>query len=130
MIRQTFDPEEVNEVINHPAVRPWIGPPLDEPFDCSFLMNNDNVFLMTEGGGFAFLLQPDGTHSAHSHFLPEFRGKHAIDAGKEALIWLAERDIKIIGHTPKDNRAALLFNRLIGMRHVGSTEDMEIFAWG
>ncbi len=129
MIRQTTDPEEINCIINHPDVFPHVAYGALWPLDVEPLMDGKNIFVMADGGGFAFIHVEDDIYEGHYYFLPEFRGKYAINAAKECLNWLAEREITLIGRTPLKNKSARLFNKLIGMKRVGISDDVEIWTW-
>ena len=129
MIWQTEDPDEINRIINDPAVYPHVSHGAGYPLDVEPLMGDKNIFIMAEGGGFAFIHVEGQVYEGHYYFLPEFRGKYAIDTAKECLNWLAERGIMLIGRTPLDNKSARLFNKLIGMKRVGISNDVEIWTW-
>ena len=129
MIRETTDPDEINAIINHPEVFPHVSQGALWPLDVEPLMDGNNIFIMADGGGFAFIYMEPGVYEGHYYFLPEFRGKYAITAAKECLNWLAKREITLIGRTPLKNKSARLFNKLIGMKRVGISDDVEIWTW-
>ena len=129
MIWETVDPEEINAIINHPEVYPHVAHGAAYPLDVAPLMDGDNIFIMAEGGGFAFIHLAEDAYEGHYYFLPEFRGKYAIDTAKECLNWLAEHRMMLIGRTPLENKSARLFNKLIGMKRVGISNDVEIWTW-
>lgn len=96
--------------------------------DASALVEDHrNVCLVSEGGGFIFAWRGPGVYEAHSFFLPTHRGKFAIRAGREALEMLHDEygAEKIWGLTPLNNRAALFYNRLCGMKSLSEIETPE-----
>ena len=129
MIWQTEDPNEVHQIINHPDVFPSVSDGRLWPLDVTPLMVEDNIFIMAEGGGFAFIRLADFAYEGHYYFLPQFRGRYAINTAKECLNWFAPRDITLLGRTPLQNKSARLFNKLIGMERVGIRNDVEIWIW-
>ena len=129
MIWQTEDADEINVIINHPEVYPHVAHGELPPLDVAPLMNGRNIFIMSEGGGFAFIHICENLYEGHYYFLPEYRGKYAINTAKECLNWLAQREITLIGRTPLKNKSARLFNKLIGMERVGIGKDVEIWSW-
>ena len=129
MIWETEDPQEINCIINHPEVFRHVSQGALWPLDVEPLMDGNNIFIMADGGGFAFIQVEADVYEGHYYFLPEFRGKYAINAAKECLNWLAQREITLIGRTPLKNKSARLFNKLIGMKRVGISDDVEIWTW-
>lgn len=128
-VRQTFNPDEVNLIINHPDVFPHVADGLPYPLDCTELMNGRNIFLTAEGGGMCLIWIRDDVYEGHYYFLPDFRGKSCINEGRNALKWCANHGISIIGRTPINNRPARIFNTRIGMRAVRKDDEVEIFEW-
>ncbi len=128
-LHQTFNFTEVNAIINHPDVFPFVADGMPYPLNCAELMIGRNIFLMCEGGGFCLVWQHDDVYEGHYYFLSDFRGRHAITEGRNALKWCGDRGISLIGHTPLDNRQARFFNRQMGMRSIGKTDREELFAW-
>ena len=129
MIWETTNPDEINCIINHPEVFRHVSQGALWPLDVEPLMDGNNIFIMADGGGFAFIQVEADVYEGHYYFLPEFRGKYAINAAKECLNWLAKREITLLGRTPLKNKSARLFNKLIGMERVGIGKDVEIWSW-
>lgn len=78
MIRRTFDAERVNYLVNHPAVRPFIGGDGKSEMDLSEAVGDDqNHFLDGDHGGFACCWSAPGTYEIHTFVLPEGRGEWA-----------------------------------------------------
>jgi len=116
-----------NLIANHPDVKPTLGynegytdfaPLFDQP---------DNYVLLSDGIGAAAIFEWSAPYTWQSHtmFLPGSRGKEGLEAAKAMCLWMFdEMGARMLwGMTPHDNRAAQMFNRLIGARAAGETED-------
>lgn len=119
MIRRTFDAEVVNAIANHPSVLPWVTVPGMDTVDVAPLLSDPaNVAVMTETGGFVFNILAPGEYEAHSLFLPEGRGRHAMESAREALHYM----FSVIGgetvwaRCPVNNRAVMAFTRRLGFK--------------
>lgn len=122
MLTRTHDPEILNKIINDAAVLPYVRVANEEYLDVTEILSDSrNICLLSEYGGFFCVYLGDGIYEGHTQFLPEGRGRRAIAVGKEAIEFMFNiiGAKKIIGYTPLDNRAARMFNRLIGMKVIG-----------
>lgn len=122
MIR-VYSPQPLNDIINHPDVLPFVTVEDIDYVDMSFFFESpENVCLLDEGGGFICVYIGNDIYEVHSHFLPEYRGLHAIRMAKESIAYMKSIGAKkLIGYTPVENRAARRFNRLVGMKVAGLT---------
>lgn len=82
-LRFSRDATFLNTVANHPEVRPALGE--GESFcDLGVLLALPGAFaLESEYGGFVFTPTGDGCYEFHTQFLPEGRGRHAMEASFE-----------------------------------------------
>lgn len=104
----------VNELLNHPSVRPTIGG--EGVLDASKLINDArNRIFFDERGGSGFAWRGPGIYEGHSFFL--VRGRGALTAGQECLALLNYR--MVWGLTPEGNRPARWFNRKLGFDSLG-----------
>lgn len=121
-IKRATDAALHNYIGNHPEVKPGINY-TDQFADFSPLLEHpDQYILLDDGVGAASIFEwsAPGVWQAHSLFLPESRGKAGIEAGKGMLDWMFDYGAKMIwGQTPLDNRAARMFNRLLGGKSNG-----------
>ena len=86
LLHLTKDADAVNAVVNHPAVRPFIGAPEAGDLDLSAMIEQpENLFPFGEHGGFAFIWTAPHAREVHTFILPEGRGKWARDAAREAI---------------------------------------------
>jgi hypothetical protein len=113
---RTFDARFLNEVANHPDVRPWL---LGEgPLDLTeTLLDPRNIGLVFGGGGWLLHWQEPGVYEAHSMFLP---GSNATTFLKDGLRFLfTETDcLKIVTKVPDDNPRAKGLARAAGFREI------------
>lgn len=118
MIKRTFDPTFLNEVCNHPEVKPWVT--LNDEFvDVTELLKNPrNVALVTDGGGFICVWQEPGVYEVHTQFLPDYRGAAALQAAREGFDWMFLRtDAEIIQtRVAYSNEKADKFTQLCGFQ--------------
>ena len=89
----------VNEMWNHPAVRPTIGAGAIGPtarLDWSKpVANPNNVFLIGDRGAISFVRAVDGMFETHLGVLPEGRGEWARLFVQAACHWMFTRSIAI-----------------------------------
>lgn len=115
MIR-CFDAGQVNEIINHPEIRPYVAG--EGVLDAGPLVSDlRNVCLVDGACGAIFAWRGPGVFEGHSFF----RTRGAFSVGRRMLAEMhGEYGARLIwGLTPVENRRARMFNRLIGMRSQG-----------
>lgn len=137
---RVFDASVHNAIANHPSVRPsfpWVEGEVS--FDEEVRLTDAYVFLVNEDRDAAAIFEWSAprVYQVHSMSLPSCRGKAVIEVGKRMIAWMqAEMGARMIwGQTPVDNRAARMFNRLMGARSEGMrghhvTGECELFVWG
>lgn len=116
-LARTFDPIEVNPILNHPAILPLISVPGIETIDVAALITDPrNVFLMADGGCIAFCIQEPGLYEVHTNFLPEHRGRGAIHASFAAYRWMFTHTdcMALQTRVPAFNKAAAWFCAAVG----------------
>jgi hypothetical protein len=112
-----------NAIANHPKVKPTISY-TEEYADFTPLLDHpDQYVLLHDENGAASIFEwsaPD-VWQGHSMFLPQARGRAGIESGKAMIAWMFDHGARMIwGQTPLDNRAARMFNRLIGAKPNGT----------
>lgn len=114
-MRRTMDAAFLNEVANHPDVRPWLeGPP--GPLDLTPLIEDSrNVVLLNEHGGFVYHFQEPGLYEVHSLLLPAGRSGSSL-AAMQGLRWMftATDCVEVSTRVPEANTAALGLTRAMG----------------
>lgn len=121
MIQRVFDATEINRIINHPDVYPYVAYriPQGELDLGPLLADPNNVLMMGEGGGVFFHRFLPCLYQAHIQFLPEHRGRAALRASREAVTYMFSfTDCKaIIGVTPVNNKPAIRFAQFVGFQY-------------
>lgn len=112
-IVREFSAERLNAIVNHPDVRPWVGGGAGILDLSSIVSDLRNYLLMTEGGGFLFVMQEPGVYEVHSQFLPDHRGEGVITAANDAAYYMFTRTdcLEILSKVPEGNVAATAFAR-------------------
>lgn len=119
MIVRTSDATFLNELANHPEIRPFVGGGL-EPLDLTAVCQNPaNIILVVDGAG-AWVLQMlmPGVYELHTMFLPEARGRPYFVAAKQALAYVfGQTDaLEIVTKCPDDNDGARMAAATMGFR--------------
>ena len=90
MLQRSLDAERANFLINHPAVRPFVGGDGESPLDLTPIVSDDkNYLLLGDHGGFLATWSAPGTYEIHTFILPEGRGQPARDLAREGRDYLA-----------------------------------------
>ncbi len=114
---RTLDATYLNEVSNHPDIRPWLkGAGM---VDLSALVADPaNITLQYEGGGW-FLQNLGGcVYEVHSMFLPEYRGAHVKACLAKALeyVFIETDAVKLVTRLPAGNVNARALGKMAGFR--------------
>ena len=122
IVRRSFDATDINPIINHPSVFPFVTIPGIDYIDVSpVLADERNILLMGDGGGILFIWCEPGVYEIHTNFLKPERGAH----GKGPYIqnfclaayrWMFTRTdcLILLTKIPAFNRAANIFAPLLG----------------
>lgn len=118
IIRRTFDHDEINTVLKHPAIWPRISELGAAPDEFSAPIDNHIYYVVGEHDGAIFALVIyilEGENlDTHVQVIPEFR-QHADVFAEGALIW-AEKHIqfeKYIAEIPNEFQGVIDF----GLKH-------------
>lgn len=109
MLARTFNAEKFDAVMRHPSVMPHVSMGMDDlPSSEALVSDPANVCLMNDHGGFLFLQFSPGQYDVHTVFLPEGRGKRALDAALEAkaIMFNDFHARRLITFVPHDNEPA------------------------
>jgi len=119
------DASYVSAIINHPTVRPTVGPGDDDVDLTDLIADQNNIILFDEGGGQLFHWKGPGIYEAHSFYL--VRGRAALRRGREAIRLMFEEygAEKLWRAPPIENRAARWFNRQLGFQSLGIVQMTE-----
>lgn len=124
MIERTTDIAKVNSVINHPAVRPFVGAPDAGVLDAAPIIDEPNWWLMGDHGGFALTWTAPGVREVHTMILPEGRGEWAAQARQEGIDYARENGTHMLWTAiPPGAPHVEAFAKRGGMRDTGKTID-------
>lgn len=125
MLSLCHDAATVNAVVNHPDVRPFVGPGGDLDLSAA-VAQPDNWFLMGEHGGFALIQSAPGVHEVHTFIKRSGRGVWARDAARKGISFAAEHGDSVLWtKVPGDQPNVAQFARGMGMQPTG--EQIETF---
>lgn len=119
MITRDMNADRLNLIANHPDVFKWVSVPGIGYLDASAIAEDPkNYVLMTDGGGVFYHSHGNGIYEAHSQYLPDARGKFALDTTRETIDWMfTHTDCeRIITAVPKGNLAAAVLAKACGLR--------------
>jgi hypothetical protein len=84
VIARSFDADRLNDLVNHPAIRPYVGGDPEAYLDLSHLIADDkNIALLGDHGGFFATWTAPHTYEVHTFILPEGRGRAAYELARE-----------------------------------------------
>ena len=120
-VAPSHDAAWINEVINHPAVRPFVGPVEMGELDMTPLVERpENLFPMGEFGGFALLWTAPHTLEVHTFVLPEGRGHWARQAAAKGIELAKEAGaVRLWTRIPPDAPHVKAYARAMGMKPTG-----------
>jgi len=124
MIERTTDPQFLNQVLNDPAVRPWVADVADGALDMTPAVSNpENVCLVGEHGGFFLYKYDVGVFEVHSAVRPSGRGAWAKAAAKSVVDYMftATDCVEILTRIPQGHLGAKALAEATGFRHQFTT---------
>lgn len=96
MIERSFDEKRVNYLVNHEAIRPTCGGDVNEYLDLTeAVKNTDNIFLLDEHGGLAFVWSAPRVYEVHVFILPDGRGKWGFDFALAARDYMEDHAVML-----------------------------------
>lgn len=127
MLKRVYDAKRFNAIINDPTVKPYVVYGDQTHLDASDVVNDrSNVLLMNEYGGIFFERISPVMYKAHTQFLPEGRGKKAIEASYEAIDYIFKNTpcLNVMAAIPAYNKASKLIARRVGFEYVDTDKEM------
>lgn len=126
MLEKSHDVDRINAAVNHPDVRPFVGPGEDMLDLAPLVAQPENWFLMGEHGGFALIWSAPRVHEIHTFIVPEGRGVWAKEAAQELIAFARKNDdIMVWTKVAPDQKNVELFTRAAGLKPTGM--DVETF---
>jgi hypothetical protein len=124
---RTFDAERLNELGNHPAIRPTCGGDGRSFLEFSgFVADRRNYAVLWDKGAFLFCLTEPDVYEVHIMVLPEGRGRAAYRKAKEGISYMLARGMKRLW-ARVSNLAIAHYTRAAGFVRFG-TEILDIGA--
>ena len=105
----------INKLVNDPSIRPTAGG--DGASYIDFSPNFDKIIsLEDEGGACLFFEEGKDVYECHYFFLPKFRGRHALEFGRDVLKYMFEiiGAKRLIGRAPVENKLTSFYNSALG----------------
>lgn len=123
-------PQQVNELINRPDVRPATVPAKVSYMDARpFLSEPCNAALAYAGGVCLFEHLGRGSYEAHMFLLPGGRGAQGLEFGRSAMRWLFDvvKGERIVVAAPYLLPQVRFYCRRLGMESTGRDLFHEFF---
>lgn len=130
MISRAQDATQLNAILNHPQVRPWVANTGDGILDMSMVVaDTRNIILMGEHGGCAFLFVQPGVYEVHTQVLPQGRGAWTRALTEACMRHMFTRSdaYEIVTRIPAGHIAAKAAAEAQGMRHEFTRESGVVF---
>ena len=124
MIERTFDATIFNQIVNDPAVRPFVADMKEGTLDLSDkIADHCNVCLIGEHGAFLCLKYYDGCYEVHTQVLPVGRGAWAKSFAEEGARYMftSTECTEIVTRVPEKHLGALRLSYSMGFRTVMTT---------
>lgn len=108
----------INTIVNHPDVKPWVQGAIEGDLDLSPAVIEPNVLLMGEHGGLLYKRHQPGLYEVHTSILKEGRGPWALLMARATLHWMFTRTdaMEIMTRIPKGNYPARVLAKACGFR--------------
>lgn len=115
-VRRSFDPADINPILNHPDVYRFAATKDFGPFEISHLLADErNVLLVVEGGAILFCWHDAGIYEVHTNFLkPEggsglAHGRNVLERSHACYRWMFTHTdcVMLLTRIPAHNRAAM-----------------------
>lgn len=127
-LRRSHDAAEINAILNHPEVYPWVACriPRGEVDVSGLLADPRNVLLMLRGGGFFCVAQtppglPAMIYEVHIQFLPNYRGLQVYHGAKHGVAWMFDNTEaqQLVAYIPTKLRTSQHVAHYAGFRRTG-----------
>ena len=120
-MKRTLDATRLNEIANHPEVRPWLGG--NGAIDLTaFASNPENFAFLSadEGGAHVFHKKALGFYEVHTLSLPEGRNRAMVNCRNGAFraMFLTTDATEIVTLVPDGNKGAGVWANHAGFREV------------
>lgn len=140
-IERHTTPDALNEVLNHPRVRPWVASGSEVLNVSAAVANPKNILLMGEHGGCMFFYMQEGVYEVHTQVLPQGRGEWVSALTEACARWIFTRTpcYEVVTRVPEGHLAAKVAAIARGMRFEftrqkecqfrGQLVDVSLYSW-
>jgi hypothetical protein len=91
VLERSFQSSLVNDLVNRPDIRPFVGGDTSKPLDLSQAIEDENnIALLGDFGGFVMIWCAPGTYEVHTMITEDGRGEWALDAARTGIAILAD----------------------------------------
>lgn len=103
-LRRHFDARRLNELANHPEIRPTCGGDGKSPLDFSaFVADRKNYAMVWDHGAFLFYWSAPQTYEVHIMVEPEGRGLAAYAKAAEGIVYMVSQGMERLWARVSDN---------------------------
>lgn len=116
-VTRIFDAAIINEVCNHPKVRPWLGGHADQPLDLTALIQSpSNLFLSHDWFYAIFIAVQPGIYEVHTQISPDHPPADVVASANALLhhIFTQTNCIEVMTRVPDINTQALKLVKATG----------------
>jgi hypothetical protein len=120
-MHRTWDAQRINEIANHPAVKPFVDLGVLDEIDVRELLGHPGVIAFLDPHGcFIAVEEEPQVFSVHTMFLPEGRGPHVVTLARRQIremftIYEAKRLTTFVAD---DNKPARVLATRVGFKPV------------
>lgn len=91
VLERSFRSSSINDLVNRPDIRPYVGGDTSKPLDLSKAIEDENnIALMGDYGGFVLIWCAPGTYEVHTMITEQGRGEWALSAAKAGIAILRD----------------------------------------
>lgn len=108
-VTRIFDASILNEVCNHPKVRPWLGGDLEQPLDLTHIVNSPNNIVLCHDGFYAIYIQVQpGLYEVHTQASAVKPPQDTVASAQATLRWMFTQTncIEVLTRVPDGNARA------------------------
>lgn len=116
-VSRAYDAKRLNEIVNDPAVYPWVRGGVEGAIDLTSQVENPaNILLVGEHGAMLLIQLQAGLFEAHTQVLPIGRGEWAVNFARACVFWMFTRTtcFEMLTKCPLGNLGARALAKCVG----------------
>lgn len=129
-IRRTFDPKEINAILNHPDILSWMEGD-GGAIDISERLKRPDILiaLVGEHGAFTAYRLMSGVYEFHTAILPDGRGRWARQFADAGMLWMFSQTdaMELLTRVPEGHRGARAMACLMGLRQTFPDDQKSLY---